>query len=176
MFETSIPASVNINGWKELPVHAISERLVPLNGVREDCLLVQPYKENETLYVREMVMNLLILAASKLPHGVKLRVNKGWSEDAPFHTGGVVEVCLVDEEGRRLDMGEEFELRAYEDRKDTLTKEEELFLHHRRLLYHSMISVGFVAKSNVWWHFEFGTQYWGAAKNKSAFYGEISPT
>ena len=120
-------------------------------------------------------MNLLVLAASKLPDGIKLQVKKGWDSTCPFHSGGAVEVCLVNEAGGRLEMGEELPLRVYEERADVLSSEETVYLKHRRLLFHCMDSVGFVAKSNVWWHFEFGTQYWSAVKEKPAFYGEISP-
>ncbi|WP_171005431.1 M15 family metallopeptidase [Bacillus sp. E(2018)] len=101
---------------------------------------------------------------------------------SPHITGGSVDLSLVDDQGKLLNMGTDFDelsskasTRYYEiKRKDnTLDSHEVEFLHNRRLLYHSLTSVGFTNYHEEWWHYDFGNQLWGKVSNKKAIYSAI---
>lgn len=177
------------------PVQPIKERLVPLNFVREDCLFVLPYYHmhaikgaEQTVFIREMAMNLLVLAASKLPKGYKLVIWDGWRSPSTclseHGTGGAVHVTMMDENGDMVEMGTELaevseitSLRYFEEKMesgDTLSEAEELALRNRRVLYEAMTNVGFTNTGTTWYHFDFGNESWARIKGKQAFYGSIT--
>ena len=47
-----------------------------------------------------------------------------------------------------------------------LSSQEKSFLDYRRLLFHTLIDVGFVNYPEEWWHFDYGNQWWASIKNK----------
>lgn len=74
-----IPNSGNKSDWQEQPIEPVNEQVVLLNGVRPDALVIHPMSPSPPpLYVREAVMNLLLMASSRLPSGYKLVIWEGW--------------------------------------------------------------------------------------------------
>lgn len=96
------------------------------------------------------------------------------------NTGGAIDLTLIDKEtGKELNMGTEFDdftNRAwtnhfeptYEEHEDN----EEIMLN-RRILYNVMIDTGFTNLPSEWWHYDYGTKFWGYFKNKPALYDGI---
>lgn len=80
----------------------------------------------------------------------------------PVHTtGGAVDVTIVDKNGDELDMGTVFD--AFEESANTYFFEEskyEQIKTNRRLLYNTMISVGFTNLPSEWWHYDYGDAFW----------------
>ena len=85
----------------------------------------------------------------------------------PVHTtGGAIDLTIIDENGKELDMGSEFDEFTnrtytcfYENEKDDTIRD------NRRLLYNIMTEVGFTNLPSEWWHFDYGDRFW-------AFYNE----
>jgi|SRR6056297_323006 len=104
---------------------------------------------------------------------------------SPHLTGGAVDLTIIDDEGKKLEMGTEFDDTREEAHSDyyekekikrELTEKEKSILQNRRLLYHSLVHVGFMNYPYEWWHYDFGNQSWAyIANKKSAFYGVASP-
>ena len=90
----------------------------------------------------------------------------------PVHTtGGAIDVTLIDENGKELDMGtgfDEFTDRTttnyYEDKDDIKIR------NNRRLLYNIMISVGFTNLPSEWWHYDYYDRFYGYYNKKPAYY------
>lgn len=109
------------------------------------------------------------------------------SSPSPHITGGAVDLTIVDDRGKMLNMGTGFD--ETDDRTHTryfeillkkgkkLTEEEEEILKNRRLLYHLMSEEGFTNYPSEWWHFDYGNQNWAWMKqdDRPAIYGAISP-
>jgi zinc D-Ala-D-Ala dipeptidase len=103
---------------------------------------------------------------------------------APHSTGGAVDLTIVDEKGKPLHMGTEFDAftgesatRFYEDKLrqiGDLSENERITLVNRRLLYHILIEVGFTNYQEEWWHFDYGNQWW--ANQVSAPYAKFGMT
>lgn len=105
---------------------------------------------------------------------------------SPHLTGGAVDLTIVDDKGKMLNMGTAFDDTTdksytgyFEElaKNKKLTEEEKTILHNRRLLYHLMSDEGFTNYPPEWWHFDFGNQNWAWVKNKGqhAIYGNTSP-
>jgi D-alanyl-D-alanine dipeptidase len=95
----------------------------------------------------------------------------------PHHsTGGAVDLTLVDENGKELDMGTGFDFFGkeaapyyYEENKIS-----DLVKNNRKLLRNAMLEDDFHIYEYEWWHFDYGNQIWAAKLNKPfAIYGEI---
>lgn len=132
---TVIPAAPKMPDWRTSIVRPSNESLVSLSDVRPDRLAILP-RFGETVYVREMVLNLLLMAASRLPEGHRLVIWDGWRPFQPsdiyvheeaitdkvrasaqchscldFHhlnhlSGGAVDVTFMTPEGVVADLGE----------------------------------------------------------------------
>ena len=104
---------------------------------------------------------------------------------SPHFTGGAVDVTLANEAGVEFNMGSQFDAsilesgtRFFEEKIENefdLSSFEIEALHHRRILFHSMIEAGFTNYSNEWWHFDYGNQLWAKIKDTKAIYGLIKP-
>jgi D-alanyl-D-alanine dipeptidase len=101
---------------------------------------------------------------------------------SPHLTGGSVDLSIVDEKGNLLNMGTGFDdlsnkasTRYYEVMRNEikLNSLEIECLHSRRLLYHTLTSVGFTNYHEEWWHYDFGNQLWGKVSNNNAIYSSI---
>ena len=93
-------------------------------------------------------------------------------------TGGAVDVSLVDDAGRELDMGCGYDQdeessggRCFSFSKDVSN----VALSNREVLFSCMEAVGFVNYPYEWWHWSFGDKYWAAVIDApNAIYGAIT--
>lgn len=101
--------------------------------------------------------------------------------DRPYahSTGGAVDLTIVYEDGRELNMGTEFDdftdkanTAYYEDcRMDRQDEEEAVAIRdNRRLLYYTMTSAGFTNLPSEWWHYDYGDRFWSSYSKKPALY------
>ena len=93
----------------------------------------------------------------------------------PVHTtGGAVDVTLVDDYGKELDMGTEFD--EFSECTETSffeNSDNEIIRDNRRILYNAMIKAGFTNLPSEWWHYDYGDRFWAYYKNKPAIYEGI---
>jgi D-alanyl-D-alanine dipeptidase len=102
----------------------------------------------------------------------------------PHLTGGALDLTICDAEDKPLPMGTGFDqfesqsrTRYFEEELESgkeLTPEERTYLTNRRLLFHSLTTVGFTNYSEEWWHYDYGNQFWGCIKGRDAIYGPVS--
>lgn len=88
------------------------------------------------------------------------------------NTGGAVDVTLVDANGKELNMGTEFDdfsHAAWTNHFEEYTENEEV-RNNRRLLYWTMLDAGFTNLPSEWWHYDYGTKFWGYFKGKTPLY------
>lgn len=103
------------------------------------------------------------------------------NKPSPHHTGGSIDLSIVDPQGRLLDMGSPFDDISERARTDfyessAATEAEITARDNRRLLYHIMTSVGFTNYAEEWWHFDFGNQNWAwVTGEEQARYSNIKP-
>ena len=93
-------------------------------------------------------------------------------------TGGAIDVTLIDDSGCEYAMGtgfDDFSDRAWTDHFEQHETDErfEAIKLNRRLLYHTMTSVGFTNLPSEWWHYDYGTKFWGHFLNQKALYRGI---
>jgi zinc D-Ala-D-Ala dipeptidase len=97
----------------------------------------------------------------------------------PHSTGGAVDVTLVDERGKPVDMGspiDEMSARSHPDFYANSTDAIEQKYHaQRQLLRDVMHSAGFLRHPHEWWHFSLGDQMWAWLMNhgEKARYGRV---
>ena len=103
------------------------------------------------------------------------------TKPSPHNTGGSIDLSIVDENGRLLDMGSPFDdisqraKTTYYETEATDSKYDAV-RQNRRLLYHVMTQVGFTNYSEEWWHFDYGNQNWASlTDNDFAIYGATKP-
>lgn len=111
--------------------------------------------------------------------------SKDPEKPSPHTTGGAIDLTIVDPNGKELDMGTEFDhfgpeaktIHFEEKLKGdlALSEQERQALINRRLLYSIMITAGFTDYREEWWHYDFGNQFWGRIKEKTAIYGRVFP-
>lgn len=101
---------------------------------------------------------------------------------APHTTGGAVDFTFVGADGHSVNFGTpigQFSERAhpnYFDHHAPATKEDNEAKANRQLLTFLMESQEFVVHPYEWWHWEFGTPRWAAAKGiEVARYGPAKP-
>ncbi|MBR8832078.1 MAG: D-alanyl-D-alanine dipeptidase [Chroococcopsis gigantea SAG 12.99] len=96
----------------------------------------------------------------------------------PHSTGAAVDVTLVDELGKPLDMGGEIDELSdrslpdyYLDSSDPI---EQNYHRARQLLCRIMTGAGFCRHGGEWWHFSYGDQMWAYLAHKPhAIYGKV---
>lgn len=94
-------------------------------------------------------------------------------------TGGAVDLTIVDEELRELQMGTEFD--DFSDRAHTAYYESKLpkkvdfeqIRKNRRFLYNIMTSVGFTNLPSEWWHYDYGDRFWSYYTKRPAIFEGI---
>ncbi|MFW6266478.1 MAG: M15 family metallopeptidase [Halanaerobiales bacterium] len=107
---------------------------------------------------------------------------------SPHMTGGAVDLSIVDESGKLLNMGTAFDTAKKEshtdyyekklnENKNQLGSSEMESMQNRRLLFNIMTSVGFTNYPKEWWHYDYGNQNWAYFNREDveAFYGKTSP-
>lgn len=96
---------------------------------------------------------------------------------APHTTGGAVDLTLIDENGRWLDMGTEFNASPLETHDATYTNAtniSEKAQMNRMILVNAMTQAGFVNYPTEWWHWSYGDKYWALmAGQPSAIFSSI---
>lgn len=91
------------------------------------------------------------------------------------NTGGAVDVTIIDPDGNELNMGtgfDDFTKRAWTDHFEYYEEDKEV-RNNRRLLYYVMKEAGFTNLPSEWWHYDFGTKFWGYFKGYDALYTGI---
>lgn len=82
----------------------------------------------------------------------------------PHATGAAVDITLVDEHGKTVDMGsaiDEVSPISYPDYfANSINPTEKQYHQHRQLLWNVMREAGFQRHPNEWWHFSLGDQLW----------------
>lgn len=93
----------------------------------------------------------------------------------PVHTtGGAIDLTILDECGRELDMGsafDEFTEKTHTAYYEEGTKSE--IRENRRLLYGIMTGFGFTNLPSEWWHYDYGDRFWAFYNAKPAMYKGI---
>lgn len=86
-------------------------------------------------------------------------------------TGGAVDLT-IEKNGQELDMGTGFDDFSHKAWAGYFEKPEqdETVRNNRRLLYNLMLSVGFTNLPSEWWHYDYGTKFWGYFKGEDALY------
>lgn len=95
----------------------------------------------------------------------------------PFlhNTGGAVDLTLVDNDFNELNMGtafDDFSCKAWSDYYESYDIDDAI-RENRRILYNIMHEVGFTNLPSEWWHYDYGTKFWGYFTNQSALYSGI---
>jgi len=91
------------------------------------------------------------------------------------NTGGAVDLTLVTDNGYALNMGtlfDDFTERAWTNHFEQYTKCEEVKIN-RRVLYNAMLEAGFTNLPSEWWHYDYGTKFWGYFTKQDALYKGI---
>ena len=91
------------------------------------------------------------------------------------NTGGAIDLTLIDKDGNQLDMGtkfDDFSDKAWTNHFEKYEKNE-IVRDNRRILYEAMINEGFTNLPSEWWHYDYGTKFWGYFKNTDALYKGI---
>lgn len=91
------------------------------------------------------------------------------------NTGGAIDLTLIDEYGNQLDMGTKFD--DFSDKAWTNHFEKyennKIVRDNRRILYEAMLNEDFTNLPSEWWHYDYGTKFWGYFKNTDALYKGI---
>ncbi|WP_138501472.1 M15 family metallopeptidase [Nostoc sp. PA-18-2419] len=89
----------------------------------------------------------------------------------PHSTGAAVDVTLVDDTGKIVNMGsliDEMSRRSHPNfYADSDSPEAEKYHARRQLLWDVMLKAGFQRNPREWWHFSFGDQMWAWLNNQS---------
>ena len=89
----------------------------------------------------------------------------------PHSTGAAVDVTLVDDTGKTVNMGspiDELSARSHPDYfANSADPLEQQYHTHRQLLWDVMRSAGFQRHSGEWWHFCLGDQMWAHLTNQA---------
>ena len=129
-------------------------------------------------------INLSDIDINSFPEIVK-KVERFWANPylencipPPHSTGGALDISLVEESGKLVDMGcdiDEMNEKARPDYFKSFNNKDCISLDsNRKLLKKAMLRFGFAQHPNEWWHFSYGDQLW-AWQNKMdyAIYGRI---
>lgn len=99
---------------------------------------------------------------------------------SPHLTGGSIDISILNELNVELNMGTKFDYfgieakTAFYENKNNRSSLEDIYLKNRRLLYNSLIRVGFTNYPDEWWHYDYGNQFWAIQLNRFAIYNKSS--
>lgn len=91
----------------------------------------------------------------------------------PHCTGGAIDLSIIDESGKQLDMGTKmgvFNLDTY-TYSETINSTSK---SNRNILIDVMSKAGFLNFPAEWWHWSYGDREWAYANNRLAFYDTIT--
>lgn len=198
-----IPNLKTIGDVNEVELIENNEKLVPMNGIREDILVTysKAYKEGITgsikeVLVRETVKEKLIVAGENLPEGYKLVIWETYTPRSlqeflrktkladisklPHMTGAGIDVSLADSEGNILDMGTDLSDDAPQNKEtlhfekmESLSEKEMFYRKNRRILFEAMSKAGFTNNPTKWFHWDYGNLWWAYIKGEKAFYSSL---
>lgn len=100
---------------------------------------------------------------------------KNMNRIPPHSTGGAVDLTLVDESGKELNMGTSFdyfgpEASSFYFESNNLNIEAK---ENQKILRNALMFEDFCIDKDEWWHFDFGTQKWAFELDRlEAIYGE----
>ncbi len=114
----------------------------------------------------------------KITEVVSPVINFDGSKNIPPHnTGAAIDVEIIDDSGKCLDMGMEAKDWQQVSHKLCLTNSPLITKQqkaNRALLYNVMVKEGFVNYPTEWWHFSYGDRYWAYyQKTPLAIYGAV---
>lgn len=100
---------------------------------------------------------------------------KGGEISFVHSTGGAVDLTIVDEKGRELDMGSGFDEFSEKSNTDYYEVHDgnETVRANRRLLYHVMTECGFTSLPSEWWHFDYGDKFWAFYTGEAVLYRSL---
>lgn len=91
----------------------------------------------------------------------------------PHATGGTVDLTLIDENGRELNMGTVFDHFGLEAAPFYFDGVDKNIAVNRKLLREAMQEQDFTIDDDEWWHFDYGCQLWAIRSGQlTALYGE----
>ena len=88
------------------------------------------------------------------------------------NTGGAVDLTIVDENRKELNMGtkfDDFTDAAWSNHFEEYEENPEV-KDNRRMLYNIMLAVGFTNLPSEWWHYDYGTKFWAYFTKQDALY------
>lgn len=89
-------------------------------------------------------------------------------------SGGAVDITVVDEFGRELDMGTEFDDFSPLASTDYFENSENVIVKkNRRVLYFAMTRAGFTNFPNEWWHYDYGDIFYGKICGEAVKYPSV---
>lgn len=96
----------------------------------------------------------------------------------PHSTGAAVDVTLVDDSGRIVNMGSPIDELSERSHPDYYAHSQQpaaqQYHTHRQLLCNVMLKAGFQRNPKEWWHFCYGDQMWAWLSNQpTAMYGRV---
>jgi D-alanyl-D-alanine dipeptidase len=99
----------------------------------------------------------------------------------PHSTGAAVDLTLIDEQGRLVDMGGEIDELSARSRPNHYARINNLYHTRRQLLHDCMTQAGFRRHPGEWWHFSLGDQMWAwqqqldnPNQSYTAYYGRVA--
>lgn len=129
-------------------------------------------------YEKEIKMKFPDISPDELEKKVSFFVSKpsfDIQKPSLHNTGGSIDLTLVTKEGYALNMGtlfDDFTERAWTNHFEQFTNCNEV-RDNRRILYNVMIEAGFTNLPSEWWHYDYGTKFWGYFKNQNPIYEGI---
>lgn len=95
----------------------------------------------------------------------------------PHSTGGAVDLTLIDENGKELNMGTPLNADPELSKGKCFTFSDEISeeaKNNRNILIEALSKVGFVNYETEWWHWSYGDRYWAYQKKQdSAIFGSV---
>jgi D-alanyl-D-alanine dipeptidase len=96
----------------------------------------------------------------------------------PHSTGAAVDVTLLSENGRELDMGSTSDDTPLNNENRNFTYSRQVTgaaRRHRAMLVNAMTQAGFENYPAEWWHWSYGDQYWAyRRRRRTSLYGSVS--
>jgi len=94
---------------------------------------------------------------------------------APHNTGGAIDLTIVDENGKELDMGTPFDEFTERSFTNHFEQEPASEVHANRMMFKEIMEgVGFANYFEEWWHYSYGDQEWAKTRNEpKAIFGSI---
>jgi zinc D-Ala-D-Ala dipeptidase len=102
----------------------------------------------------------------------------------PHSTGAAIDLTIVDEQGKPIDMGSPIDEMSDRSKPDYFANSNsrlaQQYHHNRQILDRVMTEMGLIRHPDEWWHFSIGDQLWAWLKNQSdpqqpipAYYGRV---